>query len=194
MTKVIGLTGGIGTGKTTVSRIFSELGVPVYIADVEARRISEQPDVQKRIINTFGDEITTPNGQVDRRKLAVQVFSNEENLKKLNAIIHPLVKQDFQQWLSQQSAPFVIREAAILFESGTNTDCDKVIVVTAPREMRIIRVMERDHISREEILARMANQWPDSQKIAMSDYVIENSDLDETRKKIFKIFTELQRL
>lgn len=194
MTKVIGLTGGIGTGKTTVSKMFSELGVPVYIADVEARRISEQPEIQKRIVDTFGEGVTSPDGQVDRKKLAALVFFNEENLRKLNAIIHPLVKQDFQQWLSQQSAPFVIREAAILFESGTNTDCDKVIIVTAPRELRIFRIMERDHISREEILARMANQWPDSQKIAMSDYVIENSDLEETRKQIIKIFTELQRL
>ncbi len=194
MTKIIGLTGGIGTGKTTVSKIFAELGVPVYIADDEARRISEQKEVQDRIIAQFGPEIVSREGGVDRRKLAGVVFSDPEKLASLNTLIHPLVKADFQEWLSRQNTHFVIREAAILFESGTNVDCDKVIVVTASLELRIFRIMERDHITREEILARMAHQWPDSQKIALSDYVIVNHDLLETRRQILKIFTELQHL
>ncbi|HLN96716.1 MAG TPA: dephospho-CoA kinase [Flavobacterium sp.] len=194
MTKVVGLTGGIGTGKTTVSKIFAELGVPVYIADTEARRISEQEDVQARIIAQFGPSIANSEGGVDRRKLAAVVFSDPEKLGALNALIHPLVKADFQQWLSRQGTSFVIREAAILFESGTHIDCDKVIVVTAPLELRIFRVMARDHITREEVLARMDHQWPDSQKIALSDYVIVNEDLAETRQQILKIFTELQHL
>lgn len=194
MTKIIGLTGGIGSGKTTVSEMFRELGVPVYIADEAARRITAQPEVQQLIASTFGSEIAEADGTINRKKLAGIVFSDPNRLKMLNDIVHPLVKRDFQKWLSQQKAPFVIREAAILFESGTNIDCDQVITVTAPLELRISRVMERDQTTRAEVMTRMANQWPESQKIALSDYVITNAELAETRRQTERIFTELTRL
>lgn len=194
MTRVVGLTGGIGTGKTTVSQMFAQLGVPVYIADEAARRISTEPKTQEAILSAFGPVVQSAPGQVDRKKLAAVVFSDPDKLKRLNALIHPLVAADFNEWKSRQDAPFVIREAAILFESGSHADCDKVIVVTAPLETRIERVMRRDGVTREEVLARIANQWGEAQKIALSDYVIVNTDLEAANRQIRKIFTELQHL
>lgn len=192
--KVIGLTGGIGSGKTTVSRMFSELGAPVYIADEQARRLAELPGTQAEIRTQFGDGMLDAEGKIDRRKLANIVFSDPEKLERLNAIIHPKVAADFREWAERQSFPFVIREAAILFESGSHRDCDKVITVTAPLEVRIARVIARDGTTRDEVLRRMANQWPEDEKIRRSDYVIHNVDLAETIRQIRKIFTELRHL
>lgn len=194
MTKIIGLTGGIGTGKTTVSRIFSELGVPVYIADDEARRITALPETQSRIIAAFGTSIVNATGSIDRKKLADIVFSDKSQLQRLNSILHPLVASDFREWLLKQKAPFVIRESAILFESATNGDCAKIIVVTAPLDLRVSRIISRDGISRDAVIARMDNQWPEHQKIALADYVIVNTDLQDTTRQIRKIFTELQHI
>lgn len=192
MTKVIGLTGGIGSGKTTVANYMKSLGIPVYIADEEAKKIMDSKEVIEQVSNTFGNAIIT-NNQIDREKLALLVFNHPEQLQKLNAIIHPIVKQNFDFWLkNHQNFPFVIKEAAILFESGSYKYCDSIITVTAPLETRIQRVIARDTTSREQVLSRMNNQWTEEQKIAKSDYVIHNITPEETKKQVDNILKLLK--
>lgn len=192
--KIIGLTGGIGSGKTTVAHLFRESGIPVYIADDEAKRISETPGIITQIVAVFGDSVLD-NGKVNRQKLAAIVFDNPKKLTQLNNIIHPAVKKDFQEWiLRHEKSPFLIKETAILFESGNNQDCDLVITVMAPLETRIKRVMERDGSTREDIVSRIKNQWTDAMRIAKSDYVIENVNLNETKQQVKEILKNLQNL
>jgi dephospho-CoA kinase len=194
MTKIIGLTGGIGSGKTTVANLFREHGIPVYIADDEARTISDSPEVVKHIADVFGDDAIS-NGRLDRKKMAELVFDDPEKLKKLNAIIHPAVKNHFLAWLEiHKDEPIVIKEAAILFETGNDKDCDAVITVTAPLEIRIKRVMERDKTSREEILKRIDNQWNDEKRISKSDFTIYNVNFNETAYQTAEILKKLQIL
>lgn len=194
MTKIIGLTGGIGSGKTTVAQMFAELGVPVYIADARARQVMQTENVQALVRQEFGDGVFSKDG-LDRKKLAAIVFSDKQKLKSLNSIVHPAVAKDFLEWIKEHvDHSFVIREAAILFESGSYVDCDKIITVTAPFEIRIERVMSRDHTTREDVIQRMENQWSDEEKIAKSDYVIDNADLKATRLQVQKIFKTLKKL
>ena len=192
MAKIIGLTGGIGSGKTTVARYFEQLGVPVYIADDEARKLMELPETIESVSQAFGSAIIA-NGQIDRKKLADTVFNNPEKLQQLNQIIHPLVAQHFSQWLSEQSdCPYVIKEAAILFESGSYRDCDAVISVTAPLQTRIERVISRDDTTAEAVRKRIENQWSDEQRIRKSDYIITNTNLEDTRLQVEKIHKALK--
>jgi dephospho-CoA kinase len=194
MTKIIGLTGGIGSGKTTVANYFNELGVSVYIADNEAKKISEKPEIIAEIEKVFGSQIIQ-NDKINKEKLGNIVFNNPEKLKQLNAIIHPEVKKHFDKWvLKHSNFNFVIKEAAILFESGSYEDCDKIISVVAPLELRIQRVMERDSISKEDVLKRINNQWNDEQRIAKSDFVIHNIDIEQTKKEIKEILKKLSIL
>ena len=194
MTKIIGLTGGIGSRKSTVAHFFNEQGVPVYIADTEAKKIMTQKDVIHKVTTIFGKEIID-NGQINRKKLADIVFENSEKLEQLNKIIHPAVSLDFKNWVKEHDKfAFVIKEAAILFESGSYVYCDKIITVTAPLELRIQRVMQRDNVSRDDVLSRMAMQWNDSDKIAKSDFVIENIDFKKTKKQISEILKVLYKL
>lgn len=187
-TKIIGLTGGIGSGKTTIANYFADLGVPVYIADTEAKKILNFPEVVQEILQVFGEEVFTDNIP-DRKKLASVVFNNPEKLKQLNAIIHPRVRQHFIDWAEQHKKErFVIKEAAILFESGSFKDCDKVILVTAPKEVRIKRVMKRDGVSKEEVLERMKNQWDEEKKKKLSDFIIENIDLEIAKNQVNTIY------
>lgn len=193
--KIIGLTGGIGSGKTTVARLFMQKGVPVYIADDEAKIISSDPETVREIVSFFGDGILGANGAIDRAALADRVFSDPEKLASLDSIIHPKVQRHFEEWVSRNAAsPFVIKEAAILFESGSYRQCDKVILVTAPQEERIKRVMLRDSTSREQVLQRMARQWNDEQKRQKSDYVIENDNLQTLDNQVLDLIGVLQRL
>lgn len=193
--KIIGLTGGIGSGKTTVARLFMQKGVPVYIADDEAKIISSDPETVREIVSFFGDGILGANGAIDRAALADMVFSDPEKLASLNSIIHPKVQRHFEEWVSRNAAsPFVIKEAAILFESGSYQQCDKVILVTAPQEERIKRVMLRDSTSREQVLQRMERQWNDEQKRQKSDYVIENDNLQTIDIQVLDLIGVLQRL
>jgi dephospho-CoA kinase len=192
MTKIIGLTGGMGSGKTTVANIFREFGVPVYIADVEARSISETDAVRNEIVRIFGSEITE-NDKIDRQKLAEIVFGDKRKLQELNNIIHPAVRVHFLNWVKVHSNfPFVIKEAAILFESGSDADCDAVITVTAPLERRIERIKKRDRIDVDEIDKRLENQWTDGQRMAKSTFVIRNEDIVETRRQVSEILKKLQ--
>lgn len=175
--KKIGLTGTIGSGKSLVAGIFSHLGVPVYHADLRARALMETPEITERLASDFGKEIITASGIPDRKKLAEVVFSSPEKLALLNSIIHPLVKSDFESWcLDHQQHRYILHEAAILFESGFAGYFDKIITVYAPEELCIERVMERDKMSREEVLKRMSHQWPASEKVRLAHFVIVNDE------------------
>jgi dephospho-CoA kinase len=192
MTKIIGLTGGIGSGKTTIANHFSSLGIPVYIADDEAKKIMQTPEVLNLIKKTFGDTIFESE-LLNRQKLAEIVFNNPEKLKQLNAIVHPAVKRHFDKWLlDHQSYPFIIYEAAILFESGSYKNCDSIITVIAPLESRIQRVIERDKTNREHVLKRMEAQWNDEQRISKSDFIIENTTIETTKLEVEKILKILK--
>ena len=192
MTKIIGLTGGIGSGKTTVANHFMAAGIPVYIADDEARKIMQSDEIIAEIKKTFGETVFD-DGILNREKLSGVVFNDAEKLKLLNAIIHPAVKKHFSNWISNfKSFAYIIYEAAILFESGSYKDCDVIITVTAPLELRIQRVMQRDKTTRENVLRRINMQWNDDQRIEKSEYVIENKTLETTKSSTDKILKILK--
>lgn len=192
MTKVIGLTGGIGSGKTLVANYIRSKGIPVYIADEEAKRLMDTPEIVETIVNTFGEEIIEGN-KVNRQELARLVFESSEKLQKLNGIIHPKVKQHFENWLKKQrDYPFVVKEAAILFESGSHRFCDKIITVTAPLQVRLQRVMERDQVTEDQVLNRIKNQWSDEEKVALSDFVIHNISIEDTKIQVDNILKTLK--
>lgn len=187
MTKIIGLTGGIGSGKTTIANFFAEMGVPVYIADNQAKKIMQSKHIVAEIKAVFGDFLFE-NEVLNRAKLAEIVFNNKEKLNQLNAIIHPAVKKDFELWLQEnKNYEYVIYESAILFESGRYKDCDKIITVTAPEETRIERVINRDKTNREQVLSRMKMQWKDEERVAKSDFVIFNENLKTVKEEVVKI-------
>ncbi|RUT71440.1 dephospho-CoA kinase [Flavobacterium cupreum] len=187
MTKVIGLTGGIGSGKTTIANFFNELGVPVYIADDGARRVMQSENIISKIQTTFGDAVFE-NNVLNRSKLAEIVFKDKARLDQLNAIVHPAVKEDFEAWLLRHNNyEYVIYEAAILFESGRYKECDLVITVTAPEEVRISRVLKRDNTTREHVLDRMKMQWNDEKRISGSNFVINNDNLKKAKEEVVKI-------
>ncbi len=192
MTKIIGLTGGIGSGKTTIANHFMVAGIPVYIADDEARLIMQSPEIIDEIRETFGSTIFE-NNILNRERLSQIVFNNPEKLKLLNAIIHPAVKKHFHNWiLDHKNYPFIIYEAAILFESGSYKNCDFIITVTAPLESRIQRVIMRDKTTREQVLKRIEAQWNDEQRMAKSDFVIENSNTEIAKSKADEILKILK--
>jgi dephospho-CoA kinase len=191
-TKIIGLTGGIGSGKSTIANYFLSKGIPVYISDVEARKVMELPNVGLAIATEFGQDIVD-NGIINRDKLAAIVFGSPEKLKKLNAIVHPEVKKHFDKWvLTHKNSPFVIKEAAILFESGAYKDCDYIISVSAPIETRIKRVMERDQTTREQVQNRINNQMSDEERNAKSDFVISNTYSDDFKTRVDEIIKILK--
>ena len=181
---IVGLTGGIGSGKSTVAGFFQEMGVPVFIADEVAKALlTDSTEVIKKVTALLGTD-AYKDGIPDRKYIAGEVFVHLEKLKKLNKIIHPEVGKKFEEWRKKQKSPYVIKEAAILFESGGAEECDLIITVTAPVETRINRVITRDGVSRESVLARINNQWSDEEKIQLSDFTIVNTDIEETRKQI----------
>ncbi len=183
MTKIIGLTGGIGSGKTTISKFFESEGIPVYIADDEAKKIMQLPETIAQIEKLFGNQVIV-NNTINTKQLASIVFNNPEKLKLLNDYIHPLVKMHFDNWvIKHKDFSFVVKEAAILFESGSYKYCDKIITVTASEETRIDRVMARDNCSKQNVVDRIKNQWNDNQRISKSDFVIENENLEQAKKQ-----------
>jgi dephospho-CoA kinase len=192
MAYIIGLTGGIGSGKTTLVNYMESLGIPVFIADEEAKKAMQSPHVLEEVKTSFGNSIFE-NGQLNRQQLASIVFSNPDKLKELNSIIHPEVKRLFAIWLDQhKKVPFVVYEAAILFESGSYQNCDYIITVTAPLEDRITRVMQRDNCSREQVLQRINAQWTDEERAAKSNFVIDNITAQSAKNEIDKILKILK--
>lgn len=189
--KILGLTGGIGSGKTTVAAFFKELGVPVYIADEEAKKLMvDDPSIRDAIISLFGTHAYT-DGLPNRKYIASKVFGDNEKLEQLNSIIHPAVNRHFKIWKDQQEAPYVVYEAAILFEKGGYKKCDYNLLITAPYEQRIQRLQKRDNSTLEEIEARISNQWSDKKKAQLADFVIENRDLDLTRAAVGELHETL---
>lgn len=192
-TKIIGLTGGIGSGKTTIANYMQSKGVPVYISDVEAKRVMDFPEIISKIVKEFGIDVIGTNNLLDREKLAAIVFNNPEQLKKLNSIVHPAVKEHFDNWvLSNKNQAIIVKETAILFESGSYKDCDVIISVVAPLETRINRVLKRDTTTREKILQRINNQLSDDERIERSNYVINNENFDNTKQKVDEILNLLK--
>lgn len=188
----IGLTGNIGSGKTWVCKVFEALGVPVYYADLEARKILNSQNVIQEIIETFGKEVALNKNEIDRKALAAIVFNDKSELDKLNQLIHPKLREDFVEWANNYKAiPYVIQEAAILFENGFDTLMDKSITVSAPQEIRLKRVMERDQAKKEEVLARMSNQWSDEKKEKAADYIIYNDGLQMVLPQVLRIHENL---
>lgn len=191
-TKIIGLTGGIGSGKTTLIQYVASKNIPVYIADEAGKRVMEKPDVIKKIIDLFGKPVLLNNGLLDRKKIAEIVFNNASQLQLLNNVVHPAVAQDFEIFFKQHSnAPMIVKESAVLFESGAYKKCDATILITAPEHIRINRVMQRDHISEEEVRNRIKNQLSDQEKSTMANYVIENIDLQHAFAQIDEIIAKL---
>jgi dephospho-CoA kinase len=190
----IGITGGIGSGKTTICKIFSQLGVPVYNSDNEAKRLYDLPEVKKELTGKFGKEIIDVDGNLDKKKFSKLIFNDEKSLKEVNALIHPMVTERFKEWKTNQTNQYILKEAAILFESGTYKDCDKIILITAPEELRIQRILQRDNISRKEIERIMSWQWSDEKKNAQSDYVIANDETQLVIPQVRDIHAKLLKL
>jgi dephospho-CoA kinase len=172
----IGITGGIGSGKSMVAKVFEHLGIPVYKADTAAKSLmNEDPALRTAITSLFGPE-AYQNGQLNRSYISSLVFNDRAKLDALNAIVHPATIQYGKDWMNRQSAPYVLKEAALIFESGTQDELDYVIGVSAPLSLRIHRVMQRDQITREQVLQRMGNQLDESLKMKLCDFVIVNDD------------------
>jgi len=174
----LGLTGGIGSGKTTVAKVFETIGVPVFYADDEAKKFLLKDRVKQQLIMLFGPKVINESGDVNKAELANIVFNNKESLEQLNALIHPLLMSEFVAWSEKKNAekyPYVIMEAAILFEANFDANVDKVLCVSAPIETRISRVVNRDKVTKEQVISRMNNQMTDEEREIKSDYIIHNS-------------------
>jgi len=187
----VGVTGGIGSGKTMVCQLFALLGVPVFYSDLVSKEILEKdPEVRNSVISLFSEKAF--NGSVPERAfLASKVFNNEAELMALNAILHPKVRERFEQWCTQQNSEYVLNEAAILFEAGSHKMLDAVIVVSAPDELRIDRVMKRDGVSKEAVLERMSKQMPQDEKVDLADHVIMNKGTTSLIEQVQKVHREI---
>ena len=185
----IGITGNIGSGKTTVSKIFGVLGIPVFYADDEAKNVMVKDEILiDAIKHTFGKHSYFDNGELNRKHIAGIVFNNETELVKLNEIVHPATFRAFDNWLPQHlSAPYILKEAALLFESDSYKLCDKTIMVTAPMDMRVKRVMLRDKLSEEDILKRENQQFTEEKKAGLSDFVIRNDNSELVIPQVLKL-------
>jgi len=172
----IGLTGGIGSGKTTVAKIFEVLGIPVYYADDAAKHLmNTDPGLKEQIIKNFG-EGSYINGELDRKYIAAIVFNEKAKLELLNSLTHPATIRNAEEWMKKQNSPYIIKEAALLFESGANRSVDQVIGVYAPLPLRIQRTMQRDRITKEDVLKRVSRQMDEEEKIKRCDHVIINDE------------------
>ena len=188
---IVGLTGGIGSGKTTVAKLFETLGIPVYYADTEAKQLMHtNTQIKTALIKHFGKKVYQ-EGELNRPLLASIVFHDKEKLAVLNSIVHPAVRKHFEQWAAKQDAEFVLKENAILFESDDAKNCNAVLVVTAPLETRIARVIARDNTTAEAVQARINNQWDDTKKIERADFVIHNTNLTETIEQVQSTYQKI---
>jgi dephospho-CoA kinase len=190
----LGVTGGIGSGKTTVCRVFSVLGIPVFSADIEAKRIQDtDPDIKDKINSLAGKDLYS-SGKLDRTELARLIFSNKDLLWEVNSVVHPAVFSCFRRWVASQDAPYSIMEAAILFESGAYRMMDKIVTIVTPLEERIDRLVKGNKLTREQITDRIRNQIDDESRIKKSDYVIYNSENDIIIPAILLIHQEMLKL
>lgn len=190
----IGLTGGIGSGKSTVAKVFEILGIPVYYADNAAKKLmNTDPELRKAILLEFGDDAYTGT-ELNRKKIASIVFNDPAKLEKLNQLIHPATIRDAEEWMKKQNSPYAIKEAALLFESGANAGLDKIIGVSAPHELRIKRVMERDGVTKEEVISRINRQWDEERKLSHCDEVIINNEQELLIPQVLDLHREFLAL
>ena len=194
MTLRVGLTGGMGSGKTTVAAVFAALGIPVYSADDAAKRLmNEDESLKAQLIEKFGENTYT-NGLLNRAHLAAEVFTDKDKLTLLNSIVHPATIADGEKWMQQQTTPYAIKEAAIIFESGSQRYLDYVIGVDAPVTLRIYRSMKRDHLSKEEVNARLNRQMDDAIKMKLCDFVINNNGQQAVLPQVMALHEQLLTL
>jgi dephospho-CoA kinase len=188
----IGITGGIGSGKSTVAKIFELLGIPVYYADAAAKDImNRDPELKAQVQQHFGADMYDSSGLLDRKRLGSIVFNDQEKLELLNSLVHPATIRDSEQWALQQKSPYVLKEAALLFESAAFHYLDKVIGVSAPQSLRILRVMQRDKVTRNDVLARMHKQIDDTIKMRLCDYVIYNDEQQMVIPQVLRVHEQL---
>jgi dephospho-CoA kinase len=188
----VAITGGIGSGKTMVCAVFEKLGIPVFYADLEARRLMDNDvSLKEEIVKYVGIGIFDDNFKLNRSKLAAIIFNNKEALSTINGLVHPVVRNEFNRWTDKQSAPYVIEEAALIFESGLATNFDKIITVSAPVNVRIERVMKRDKVTREGVIERINNQMDEGIKLKQSDFIIVNDGKEMLLPQIINIHKKL---
>ena len=193
MIKILGLTGGIGSGKTTVAKMFEALGVPVYNADQSAKMLMQSSeDLKDKIKQLLGEDAYTEN-RLNKAFISEKIFNNKALLSQINALVHPEVARDFNSWLTLQTSVYVIKEVAILFETATEDQFDYILTVTAPEAIRIQRIIERDQIALTKIKAVISNQLQDSEKTVKSDFVILNTDLNDTKNQVYDIHNKIHK-
>lgn len=193
---LIGITGGIGSGKSTVARVFSILGIPIYFADDRAKWLMENnANLVKEIKNAFGTESYLPDGRLNRKFLSEEVFGHPEKTKTINKLVHPAVKKDFETWTNSQQAPYVLKEAALLFETGSSVELEKIITVTSPIKVRINRVLMRDpHRSEAQLNSIIDQQMPNEEKSSKSDFLIKNVDNKLLIPQVLQLHEKLLKL
>jgi dephospho-CoA kinase len=190
----VGITGGIGSGKSTVAKVFEVLGIPIYDADSAAKRImNEDEQLREQLIQHFGPETYT-NGILNRKHLASLVFNNPGKLELLNSLVHPVTIRDSERWMQRQTTPYALKEAALIFESGANANLDYVIGVSAPDALRIHRTMQRDQVTRDEVLARMRKQIKQAIKMRLCDFVIVNDEQQAVIPQVMALHQQLLTL
>jgi len=193
MTKVLGLTGGIGSGKTTVAKMFKALDVPVYNADQAAKILmNTSKELKHKIKQLLGEDAYKQN-ELNKEFISEKIFNNKVLLTNINALVHPEVTLDFNSWLSIQTSAYVVKEVAVLFETAAEDQFDYILTVTAPEALRIKRIIERDHTSLAKIKAVMSNQLQDSEKTAKSHFMILNIDWDDTQKQVYDIHNTIHK-
>lgn len=194
MTLRVGLTGGIGSGKSTVAKVFETLGIPVYYADDAAKRVmNDNEALRQQVITHFGEDSYT-GGLLNRSHIAAQVFNNKERLDLLNSIVHPVTIADAEEWMQQQTTPYAIKEAALIFEANAHLQLDYVIGVSAPFDLRLKRVMARDHSSPEKVQARMDKQMDEAQKMQRCDFIIYNDEKQLIIPQVLELHAQLINL
>ncbi len=181
--KIVGITGGIGSGKTTVSNFFNSYGVPVYYADKEAKALMNRSKIiRRRLIQIFGNQ-AYKGDVLNRDYLRLKIFNDKALLEQMNNVVHPKVKSHFKRWISRQNSNYILKEVAIIFENNLQSQYDYIITVAADKDLRIQRVIKRDNISKESVLSIIKNQLPDKEKIEQSDFVIFNNNLAEAEQQ-----------
>ena len=192
---VVGLTGGIGSGKSTVAKLFEVMGVPVYNSDTRAKEMYYKPEVKKQVIDLFGSEAYNSEGKLNPTHVAKIIFNDSSKLQKINDIIHPEVEKDFKEFLKNNSShKIVIQESALVFETNIYKKLDKIILVTSPMEFKIARVIARDGMSAEEVEKRIKHQLPDEEKIPISDFVIKNDEVEGLIPQVISVFEKLKNV
>jgi dephospho-CoA kinase len=191
----IGITGGMGSGKTTVCHVFETLGVPVYYADDRGKYLLQHNEsVKQKVRSVFGKSVYNDKEEFDRVAMAAMVFKDSAKLRELEAIVHPAVQEDFEEWAKAQDSAYILKEAALLFESGSYKALDKIITVYAPVAIRVQRVVERDKSTTEKVMERIEKQWPDEKKKELSDFIIINDESQAVLPQVLRLHEHLTRL